>query len=108
MITVKEKPDKKADRSTVSLAAFREKYLEKTTYKYEWKNGQVEKTEYMKPGERCIIDNVIRKHVQTKSFRQGNSIMAEADCHLSSTSTYRRPDAAYLTKNQIQTSGYSE
>ena len=55
MTTVAEKPrkkDKKATSRAVSLEAFKKKYLDKTTYKYEWKNGQVEKEEYMKASER--------------------------------------------------------
>lgn len=105
MITVTEKPSrkgKKAERKAVSLEAFKKKYLEKTTYKYEWKNGQIEKEEYTQASERYIIDNIIRKHMKTESFRQGNSIMGEADCYFSILSTYRRPDAAYLTKDQIK------
>ena len=105
MTTVAEKPskqNKKAKRKAISLEAFKKKYLVKMTYKYEWKNGQLEKEEYMKASERYIIDNIIRKHMETESFRQGNSIMGEADCYFSSLSTYRRPDAAYLTKDQIK------
>ena len=104
MATVAEKPGKKAqkvEKKTISLAAFEKKYLEKTTYKYEWKNGQVEKEEFMKASERYIINNIIRKHIQTESYRQGNSIMGEADCFFSTIASYRRPDAAYLTPDQI-------
>ena len=104
MTTVAEKPrqkGKKAARKTVSLEAFKKKYLKKTTYKYEWKNGQIEREEYMKASERYIIDNLVRKHMQTESFRQGNSIMGEADCYFSTLGAYRRPDAAYLTQDQI-------
>ncbi len=105
MTTVAEKPsrkNKKAERKAISLEAFKKKYLEKTTYKYEWKDGQVEKEEYMKASERYIIDNIIRKHIQTESFRQGNTIMGEADCFFSTITSYRRPDAAYLTRDQIK------
>ncbi len=104
MTTVAEKPDKRrkeAQRKAVSLEAFKKKYLDKTTYKYEWNNGQVEKEEYIKANERYIINNIIRAHTKTKSFREGNSIMGEADCYLSTLSAYRRPDAAYLTSAQI-------
>ena len=104
MITVSEKPRrsaKKAARKAISLEAFQRKYLDKTTFKYEWNNGQVEKEEYMKANERYIINNIVRRHMQTEDFSQGNSIMGEADCYLSAIGTYRRPDAAYLTKEQI-------
>ena len=104
MATVTEKPRrsaKKAAKKSISLEAFQNRYLDKTTFKYEWNNGQVEKEEYMKADERYIVNNIVRKHMQTESFRQGNSIMGEADCYLSAIGAYRRPDAAYLTKEQI-------
>ncbi len=104
MITVSEKPRRsgvKAARNAISLEAFQRKYLDKTTFKYEWNNGKVEKEEYMKANERYIINNIIRAHTKTKSFREGSSIMGEADCYLSTLGTYRRPDAAYLTPAQI-------
>lgn len=104
MITVSEKPRrlaKKAAKKAISLEAFQRKYLDKTTFKYEWNNGQVEKEDYMKANERYIINNIVRKHMNTESFRDGNSIMGEADCYLSTIGTYRRPDAAYLSSAQI-------
>ncbi len=105
MTTVAEKPDrknKKAERKAVSLEAFKKKYLDKPTYKYEWNNGQIEKEEYMKASERYIIDNIVRKHMRTENFDQGNTIMGEADCYFSAIASYRRPDAAHLTKDQIK------
>ena len=105
MTTVAEKPDrknKKAKRKAVSLEAFKRKYLDKPTYKYEWNNGQIEKEEYMKASERYIIDNIVRKHMRTENFDQGNTIMGEADCYFSAIASYRRPDAAHLTKDQIK------
>lgn len=104
MITVSEKPRrsaKKAARKAISLEAFQRRYLDKTTFKYEWNNGQIEQEEYMKADERYIINNIVREHTKTKSFRDGNSIMGEVDCYLSVLGTYRRPDAAYLTPAQI-------
>ena len=104
MTTVAEKPsrkNKKAERKAISLEAFQRKYLDKTTFKYEWNNGRVEKEEYIKANERYIINNIIREHMKTASFREGNSIMGEADCYLSALGTYRRPDAAYLSPAQI-------
>ena len=105
MTTVTEqvhRPPGIVNSKPISLEAFRQKYLEKKTYKYEWKRGWVEKKAYMKPDERYIIDNIVRKHIQTKDFQQGNSIMAEADCYFSALEAYRRPDAAYLTREQIK------
>ena len=104
MVTVTEKPGekvKKGEKKAVSLATFKKKYLEKTTYKYEWKNGQVEKEEYMKASERYIIDNIVTKFNTLPDYQEGNRIMGEADCYFSSLGAYRRPDAAYLTQDQI-------
>ena len=101
MTTVAEKPNKKIEKKAISLEAFQRKYLDKTTYKYEWNNGKVEKENYMKANEHYIINNIIRAHAKTENFREGNSIMGEADCYLSALGTYRRPDAAYLTPAQI-------
>ncbi|MGB3776930.1 MAG: Uma2 family endonuclease [Tunicatimonas sp.] len=104
MTTVAEKPsrkNKKAERKAISLEAFKKKYLEKITYKYEWKDGQVEKEEYMKASERYIINNIVTKYNTLSDYQEGNRIMGEADCYLSAIGAYRRPDAAYLTKEQI-------
>lgn len=104
MITVSEKPRRsgvKAARKAISLEAFQRKYLDKTTFKYEWNNGQVEKEEYMKASERYIINNITTEFNTLSSYQRGNRIMGEADCYLSAIGTYRRPDAAYFTKEQI-------
>ena len=103
MITAVKKPKKRvrAREKTISLETFEKNYLEKTAYKYEWKNGRIIKEEYMKANERYIINNIIRQHIQTENFQQGNSIMAEADCYFSALGAYRRPDAAYFTPDQI-------
>ncbi|MBC8110971.1 MAG: hypothetical protein H7Y04_07930, partial [Verrucomicrobia bacterium] len=69
--------------------------------KFEWKNGEIVTEYFIKKEERFIIDNIIRRYNQTEDYKNGNSIMAEADVDLSSVSTYRRPDACYLTREQI-------
>jgi Uma2 family endonuclease len=70
--------------------------------KFEWKNGEIVTEYVMKKEERFIIDNIIRYFSQTEDYKNGNSLMAEADVDLSSVSTYRRPDACYLTREQIK------
>ncbi|WKN40512.1 Uma2 family endonuclease [Tunicatimonas pelagia] len=92
----------KSDNRLISLEAFKKQYLEKTRYKYEWKDGKVEKDEFMKVGERYIIDNIITKFNTLSVYQQGNRIMAEADCYFSELKAYRRPDAAYFTKQQVR------
>ncbi len=105
MITVTEqvhRPLGKVNRKPISLEAFQQRYLEKKTYKYEWKRGWVEKKAYMKPDERYIIDNIITKFNTLPDYQKKNRIMAEADCYFSTLEAYRRPDAAYLTHEQIK------
>ncbi len=70
--------------------------------KLEWNNGRIE-TEYrMKQSERIIIDNIVTRFNTTAAYKAGNRIMAEAEVRLSSVSTYRQPDACYLTREQIK------
>ena len=91
----------KREQKYISRAAFEEKYLENTAYKYEWKNGRVAQESYITPNERYIINNIITKFNLTNDYQQGNSIMGEADCYFSAIKSYRRPDAAHFTQNQI-------
>ena len=104
MTTVSEKPrrsPKKAKGKTISLEAFKRKYLDKTTFKYEWNNGRVEREEYMKATERYIINNMVTKFNTLPNYQEGYRIMGEVDCYLSALGTYRRLDAAYLSQAQI-------
>ena len=71
--------------------------------KLEWNNGEIEIEYTMKIAERNIIYTIIMRHLQTDDFKNtGNMIMPEADVNLSTVRTYRRPDASYLTKQQIE------
>ena len=58
MITAVKKPKKRArvKEKTISLETFEKNYLEKASYKYEWKNGRVIKEDFMKASERYIIN----------------------------------------------------
>ncbi len=105
MITVTEAPRRsvgKVNSKPIPLETFKKKYLERKTYKYEWKQGWVERKNYMKPDERYIIDNIITKFNTLPDYQERNRIMAEADCYFSTLQAYRRPDAAYLTREQIK------
>ncbi len=71
--------------------------------KLEWNNGKIEIEYTIKIDERKIIYTIIMRHLQTDDFKNtGNMIMPEADANLSTVRTYRRPDASYLTKQQIE------
>ena len=104
MITVSEKPRplaKKAERKAISLDTFKSRYLPKTTFKYEWKNGRVEKEEFAKAAERYMINNVTTKFSTSSVYQEGCRMMGEVDCYLSTVNADRRPDAAYLSPAQI-------
>ena len=100
--TPTHRPPGKVNSKPITLETFRKRYLEKTTRKYEWVQGWVEKKDYMKPDERYIIDNIITKFNTLPDYQKQNRIMAEADCYFSALEAYRRPDAAYLTREQIR------
>ena len=93
---------KTASQKNISLEAYQKRYLDKTRYKYEWKDGKVEKDEFMKIDERYLIDNIITKFNTLPVYQQGARVMAEADCYFSQIKAYRRPDAAYFTREQIR------
>jgi Uma2 family endonuclease len=71
--------------------------------KFEWSKGEVITEYLMKKDERYIIDNIISRFNITSEYQLGNRIMGEADVDLSSVRSYRRPDACYLTREQIKT-----
>lgn len=83
-----------------SLDAFLE-WNPEGDYKYEWVDGQIEPTERMKRNERYIVNNLIHRFLDTEAFKQGGMLAAEGDMYLTGTN-YRRPDAAYFTRDQIR------
>ncbi len=83
-----------------SLNEFLEWMPQDSPFKYEWNKGNIERTDYMKFDERVLVNRLIRHFINTQAFQQGGMLFAEADVHLG-PDTYRRPDAAFLTKNQI-------
>ena len=77
---------------------------EDSPYKYEWINGNLEKTEYMmKNTERGIVSRILRAFYQTKGFQAGGEIFAETKVKISD-SQVRIPDLAYFDKSQIEAS----
>ncbi|TAG54008.1 MAG: Uma2 family endonuclease [Cytophagales bacterium] len=86
----------------LSLEKFISLDIEGKETKYEWKSGKVILEYKMKKEERIIINNIIKKYYfSEKAIKDESCIMAEADVELSSVDTYRRPDAAYFTREQI-------
>ena len=83
-----------------SLDAFLE-WSPEGDYKYEWIDGRIEPTERMKRNERYSVNNLIHRFLDTEAFKQGGMLAAEGDMYLTETN-YRRPDAAYFTRDQIR------
>lgn len=71
-------------------------------YKYEWKQGVVEKYETMiKKSEWPIVDNIYRAFITTKAFHAGGNLITTPASQLDER-TLRYPDLAFLTKAQIR------
>ena len=87
---------------TVSWEAFQRKYLTREdAYKYEWVDGQVEKTKSaMDPRQFFIQDNLTK--LFNRLFFNGKvtgQLIAEGDMFFANN--HRRPDLAYLDAGQI-------
>ena len=70
--------------------------------KLEWNNGKIEIEYTIKIDERKIIDRIVRQFNRLPQYEQGDMLLPEADVNLPTVKTYRRPDASYLTKQQIE------
>jgi len=71
-----------------------------TFIKYEWNNGKIEQTDYMKFDGRILVSRLCRRFTQTQAYQNGGDLLLEVDIHIS-PDKYRRPDAAFLTPSQI-------
>ena len=69
-------------------------------YKYEWNNGNVEKSEAMNQQQAIMQAVFLRHFIQTAVFKAGGLFTAETDMDTSSVQT-RRPDLAIYTAEQI-------
>lgn len=97
-------------KKSISWEAFKRTYLEREdNYKYEWVNGQVEKTERnMDKSQFYILDNLLEFFEQLKfegNFSGLNGrLIAEGDTFFDEA--HRRPDVAYYTKAQIRAAAF--
>ena len=86
--------------SYVSLEDFLRLYANtEDGYKYEWNNGQIEKTKGMNQEQGTIQDILMRLFCNTKTFQEGGLYLAETDMKTSATQL-RRPDLAIYLANQ--------
>ncbi|HRI59568.1 MAG TPA: Uma2 family endonuclease, partial [Saprospiraceae bacterium] len=94
----------------ISWEEFQRKYLSREDrYKYEWVNGQVEKTlRSMDKSQIFILTNLIRFLYALKSInrRIDGDLVAEGDTFFAGN--HRRPDIAYYTESQIQAARRNE
>ena len=88
------KPDK------VSLQYFLEHYAGREDgYKYEFNNGAIEKTESMNPAQLFIFENLLDFFYTIKN-KTGGTFGQELITY-TTAKKYRKPDIAYLDKEQI-------
>ncbi len=73
-------------------------------YKYEWVDGELEKTDcMMKNTERGIVQRTQRAFHKTKAFNQGGELFAETHVPVSET-CIRIPDLSFFNAEQIAAS----
>ena len=77
-------------------------------YKYEWIDGELEKTDYMmKNTERGIVQRIQRAFVKTKAYAKHGELFAET--HVPVTKTrIRIPDLSFFDSEQITASEQGE
>lgn len=102
LVTVKNRFQiQKTTIKKVSLEEFEIMDDSDLPYKLEWKDNYLIKEATMKFNERILIENIIRLFTKTSLYENKNSIMAEADVFLAKTNSVRKPDACYLTRDEI-------
>jgi len=86
--------------SYVSLEDFLRLYADiEDGYKYEWNNGQIEKTKGMNQEQATIQDILMRLFFRTKTFQEEGLFAVETDMK-TSDAQLRRPDLAIYLANQ--------
>jgi Uma2 family endonuclease len=86
----------------MTLEQFLKKYRKGTSeVKYEWNSGVIEKSGAMKLNEQYILNNLQRLFVKTTAFTNGAMLTYELEVW-TSPNQWRKPDAAYLTAEQIE------
>lgn len=94
----------KSVRKPISWETFQREYLSREdNYKYEWVNGQVEKTKRsIDKTQLFMLDNLLEFFENLKQEGKVNGrLIPEPDLFF--LSNHRRPGVAWLTKEQIRT-----
>ena len=99
-----------ASKRLVSLESFLARYTNREDpFKYEWKNGIVEKKpRTMNRDQLFIFQNLLKYFIRLKEFLGGAAIICEVDMYLASANRTRRADIAYLPVMQMQSSRNGE
>lgn len=75
-------------------------------YKYEWVNGQIQKTpRSMTPEQQYIVHNLQRRFTQTEAYRAGADLVVETDSTMQS-GNIRRPDISLMTAPQRKAAAF--
>ena len=91
----------------IPFEAFLKKYGKGSIgYKYEWNAGIVEKTTSMKQNELYIVNN-LQERLYMLHLNKRGLLSQETEVWTSKTQ-WRKPDIAYFSKEQIQTSAANQ
>jgi Uma2 family endonuclease len=88
---------------SISWKAFKSRYLSREDgYKYEWLNGEIEKSKRtMDKTQLYILRNLLEKFRELQFSNKANGeLITEADLFF--LDKHRRPDIAFLTNEQIE------
>ena len=101
VVAKKKKTASKRVSRKMSLEKFLQWEQPEDHYKYEWIDGNLEKTEYMmKNTELFIVKNIQQQFEKTDAKKKGGLLAAETIVKLSET-IVRIPDLAYFSEKQI-------
>jgi len=97
-------PQQPKEKKVLTLQSFRRRYSEREDgYKYEYNEGEIEKTESkMKVSQFYIVNNLTRRFTQTKAFAKGDALAIETE-QITLPNRLRRPDLHYLAVQKIKT-----
>lgn len=86
---------------SVSLERFFEHYSNREDgWKYEWNDGQIERTKGMNQIQTAILIRLIRLFYQTDAFQKGGCLVSETDVYTSERQL-RKPDISFFSGEQF-------
>jgi Uma2 family endonuclease len=102
--TVEFIENKEKTKRFVTLETFQRLYDNRSDdYKYEWRNGVVEKTpRTVNRSQLFIVQNLSRLFLQTKAFQNQGELEREVKMFLPKANRCRVADLAYLTAKQVR------